>query len=49
LTLLLVPVAYVTFDALEHTSLSRQLKALAGEMSAAGRVRPAGPEQGRWA
>ena len=43
LTLVLVPVAYVKFDALEQSVGSKRLKAMAGRLSAAtiGRFRPA--------
>jgi HAE1 family hydrophobic/amphiphilic exporter-1 len=46
LTLLLVPVAYVKLDALEQTAFSQQLKALAGKLWPAGRVRPPAAEEG---
>jgi HAE1 family hydrophobic/amphiphilic exporter-1 len=43
LTLLLVPVAYVQFDALEEAVVSRRMKAWLGKVNAAtfGRLRPA--------
>ena len=45
LTLLLVPVAYVKFDALEHSAIGQRLGALAKRASAAvGRARPAASE-----
>jgi hypothetical protein len=46
LTLLLVPVAYVKLDALEQTAFSQQLKAVAGKLWPAGRVRPPAAEEG---
>jgi HAE1 family hydrophobic/amphiphilic exporter-1 len=47
LTLLLVPVAYVKFDALEHSAIGQRLGALAKKVSATvGRARPAASEQG---